>query len=212
MRIDRTAARHVFLAGGIGVTAVLGLLNGVPRGASSEVHYCVRHRDRAPYIDVLQRGGAKVVLHESSARKRLDVPAFVTDLPRDATLYYCGPPSLMAAVADATAHLDPSRVRCESFTGAAAEPGQHLGDAFDVRLVLSKKTVHVAEDESLLRAMLRDNVSIDYSCEGGICGSCVLDVVDGEIEHRDRCLDQDERRRAMASCVSRGRGSISVQA
>ncbi|WP_223838915.1 2Fe-2S iron-sulfur cluster-binding protein [Saccharopolyspora pogona] len=94
----------------------------------------------------------------------------------------------------------------------ANEPGEQLGDAFDAWLVLSKRAIHVAEDESLLQAMLRENVPVDYSCEGGACGSCVLEVVDGEIEHWDLCLSADERRGVMTSCVSRGRGAISLQA
>ncbi|WP_190814532.1 PDR/VanB family oxidoreductase [Saccharopolyspora pogona] len=212
MRIDSAAAHHVFVAGGIGVTAVLGLLGGLPRGAASEVHYCVRNRVDAAYQDVLGHSGAKLVLHESSAGGRLDVLTFVKDLPREATLYYCGPPSLMAAIADATSDFDPARVRCESFTGVTTEPGEKLGDVFDAWLVLSKRVIRVPEDESLLQAVLRENVPVDYSCEGGACGSCVLEVVDGEIDHRDLCLSEDERKEVMTSCVSRGRGPISLRA
>lgn len=212
MRIDRTASHHVFVAGGIGVTAILGLLEGLPPGASSEIRYCVRHREHAAYLDVLQASGAEVILHESAAGGRLDVPALTAGLADDATVYCCGPEALMAEMAEAASRLHPDRVRCESFTGRVSAPGDRLGDSFEARLMLSEQVIHVAEDESLLQAMLRENVPVDYSCEGGACGSCVLEVVDGEIEHRDLCLSDEERGQSMAACVSRGKGAISVQA
>nr|WP_269813961.1 2Fe-2S iron-sulfur cluster-binding protein [Jiangella endophytica] len=52
---------------------------------------------------------------------------------------------------------------------------------------------------------------VDYSCEGGVCGSCVIEAAQGEIDHRDRCLSDDERARGLlATWVSRGRGDIAL--
>ncbi|TMR94148.1 PDR/VanB family oxidoreductase [Nonomuraea basaltis] len=212
MRIDPAASHHVFVAGGIGITAILGLLGGLPPGASSEIRYCVRRREHAAYLDVLQGTGADVVVHESSTGDRLDPHKLAAELTGDTTLYYCGPEGLMAEMAQATTHLEPERVRCESFTARASAAGDELGNAFDTWLVLSRRAIHVGADESLVQAMVREGLPVDYSCEGGACGTCVLDVVDGDIQHRDLCLTDDERARSMAACVSRGKGAISVLA
>ena len=212
MRIDPAAAKHVFIAGGIGVTAILGLLDGTDAASDREVHYCVRERASAAYLADLKATGAHVVLHESARSGRLDVAALVRRLPADATIYYCGPPSLMAAVHQATIDRDPQHVRSEAFSGIAAAEGERLGDAFDVWLTLSQRVINVDETESLLQAMLREGIRVDYSCEGGACGTCVVEVVDGEINHCDLCLSDEERQQLMTACVSRGRGAISVKA
>jgi ferredoxin len=118
----------------------------------------------------------------------------------------------MDAITEATADRDPEHVRSEAFSGIAAADGERLGDAFDAQLLLSKRILRVGETESLLKALLQDGIHIDYSCEGGACGTCVVEVVDGRVEHHDLCLTDDERARSMTACVSRGLGPISRQA
>jgi ferredoxin len=42
-------------------------------------------------------------------------------------------------------------------------------------------------------------------CRGGVCGQCKTSVVDGDIEHRDAFLDDQEKasQRCIMPCVSR---------
>lgn len=211
MRVADDTGHHLFIAGGIGVTAILGLLDGLAPGATAEVHYCVKTRADAAYLPALQASGASVTVYESRAGHRLDAAQLLATVRPDTTAYHCGPTSLMDAVKLAAAHWPADRVRSESFAGVAkAESSQ--GEPFDAWLVLSKRVIHVPEHETLLQAMLREDVPLDYSCEGGACGSCVVELVEGSVEHRDLCLSEDERAGAMTACVSRGKGAISIQA
>lgn len=202
---------HLLIAGGIGVTAVVGLLKGLPQGHTAEVHYCVKKCAEAAFTEEIAAAGATLTIHESKVGGRLDVANLLTPVRENTTVYHCGPPSLMDAVNEASSHWPEGRVLSESFTGAAAK-GENLGEPFDAWLVLSKRVIHVTEQESLLQAMLRENVPLDYSCEGGACGSCIVEIVEGPVEHRDLCLSPDERKGAMTACVSRGIGAISIQA
>lgn len=212
MRLAAHTSRHMMIAGGIGVTAVLGLLRGLPPGSVAEVHYCVRRRSETAYLAELVEAGASVVVHESSLDGRLDIRALLSQPLTDTTLYHCGPPSLMEAVERATQHWPESSVRSERFVGSTATAGELLGEPFDAWLEASRRVIRVDAQESLLQAMLREGVPIDYSCEGGVCGSCVLDVISGDIDHRDQCLSRGARVRSMTACVSRGIGPISVRA
>jgi vanillate O-demethylase ferredoxin subunit len=53
-----------------------------------------------------------------------------------------------------------------------------------------------------------------YDCKRGECGLCAIDVVevDGEIDHRDVFFSdhQKESNRKICACVSRPRGTITV--
>ena len=51
---------------------------------------------------------------------------------------------------------------------------------------------------------------MDYSCEGGVCGTCVVPLVSGEVEHLDEFLMEDEHETQMTTCVSRGIGEIEI--
>lgn len=208
MALDTTASRHVFIAGGIGVTAIIGLLQHAPPTLEGEVHYAVRHRADAVLLDRLSSSGLRVHLHVSDEGTRLDVTSLVSGLVAETALYHCGPPALMGAI-DAAGH-PPERTRAEAFAVAAA-PGEHLGEPFSARLLGTGKNVPVAADETLLTALLRDGIPVDYSCEGGVCGSCVIEAPSGDLDHRDRCLSgADHRQRLLATCVSRGRGDITL--
>ncbi|MET0952731.1 MAG: 2Fe-2S iron-sulfur cluster binding domain-containing protein [Aeromicrobium sp.] len=50
---------------------------------------------------------------------------------------------------------------------------------------------------------------MDTSCKEGICGTCVMGVLEGEPEHRDNCLSASEKKAndQIATCVSRARSA-----
>lgn len=209
--IDDSATHHVLVAGGIGVTAIVGLLEGILANASTEVHYLVRSLNRAPYLDRLRELSSSVYTYSSSDGDRANLDRISQRAHEKGTLYYCGPPRMMAELDALTDDWPMGRARSETFT-VAASIGEKRGESFDTSLLLSKRIIHVSETKSLLQAMLDEGIPLDYSCEGGICGSCVVEVVEGDVDHRDLCLSEKERTSIMTACVSRGRGTISIQA
>ena len=84
------------------------------------------------------------------------------------------------------------------------------GEPFTARAVQSEVTVEVAEGQSLLQALLDAGISVNYSCEGGVCGSCVVPLLSGEVIHEDEYLTQDEHDSKICTCVSRGVGHIEL--
>jgi ferredoxin len=50
-------------------------------------------------------------------------------------------------------------------------------------------------------------VDVPSSCEEGTCATCETGVIEGEVEHRDSVLTEEERAagRTMMLCVSRSR-------
>ena len=85
-----------------------------------------------------------------------------------------------------------------------------LGEPFAARCRKSETTVEVAADQTLLQALLDEGISVDYSCEGGVCGTCMVPLVSGEVEHLDEFLMDDEKDSNMITCVSRGEGEIEI--
>ena len=60
---------------------------------------------------------------------------------------------------------------------------------------------------SVFDTMRNAGVSVLGSCLEGICGTCEQTVVEGEVDHRDSVLDEDEQasNECMMVCVSRSR-------
>ncbi len=67
------------------------------------------------------------------------------------------------------------------------------GASFEVVAARSGKSVQVAEGQSILEALADVGIKIEISCEQGICGTCLCDVLEGEPDHRDVYLTDDEK-------------------
>jgi phthalate 4,5-dioxygenase reductase subunit len=96
-----------------------------------------------------------------------------------------------------------SRVHMEEF---AAPPGG-MSSPFTAVWTDDGRRVEVPAHLSLLAALRRDGISVASSCEAGVCGTCRLAVLDGEVEHRDSVLTDGERLSSVVACVSRARSA-----
>ncbi|MFE5776289.1 MULTISPECIES: 2Fe-2S iron-sulfur cluster-binding protein [Brachybacterium] len=85
-----------------------------------------------------------------------------------------------------------------------------LGEPFTAKCRKSGTTVEVDGEHTLLQALLDAGIDVDYSCEGGVCGTCVLPLLAGDVIHEDEFLMEDEREERMTVCVSRGVGEIEL--
>jgi len=81
------------------------------------------------------------------------------------------------------------------------------GKPFTVTLARSKKTIEVAEYQSVLEAVEAAGVDAPYLCRGGACGQCETAVLscEGTLKHNDHYLPDDEKAsgKKIMICVSR---------
>ncbi len=193
--------RHLFIAGGIGITPLLPMLRGSP---AWQLHYCVRDRSDAAFLSEIQ---GDVTLHVSHEGTRLDVTGLLAEPRPDTLVYCCGPDRLMTAVEQATAHWPAGRVHFEWFTPRATSTT--ATDGFEIVCSRAGHVLSVPADRSILSVLLQAGLDIGFSCEQGICGACETRVLEGEIEHRDSILSAAEQAAGttMMVCVSRARGA-----
>ncbi len=110
------------------------------------------------------------------------------------TAFVCGPEEMMAAVsASLAAHgLDPADVKTELFlaaprTGARpapADPAEAGGVCRAFAIVDGRRHAFeiVKGKETVLDAGLRQGVDLPYSCKGGVCSTCRVHLVEGEVD------------------------------
>lgn len=84
--------------------------------------------------------------------------------------------------------------------------------AFEVRLQRSGRVIAVAPDQSVIAALSAAGVTIETSCEQGICGTCLTPVLEGEPDHRDMFLTPDEQDKndQFTPCCSRAKSALLV--
>ncbi|MFB6849127.1 PDR/VanB family oxidoreductase [Streptomyces sp. NPDC056373] len=198
------APRYRFVAGGIGITPILPMLAAAETaGADWTLLYGGRTRGSMAFAEELGRYGDRVTIAPEDESGLLDLPSVLDDVPEGTLVYCCGPGPLLDAV---EARCPSGVLRVERFRPKEQESGGET--AFEVELAQSGRTLTVAPDVSVLDAVRAAGVEVLYSCTEGTCGTCETDVLDGEPDHRDSVLSEDERAagETMMICVSRCRG------
>lgn len=210
--LDLRARKHLMIAGGIGITPFLSQIAQLEAmGGRYELHYAARSRALGAYFDELAAAhGRNVHLYADDEGQAIDLAALLSNQPLGTHLYVCGPKPMITWVRETAARLGwpGETVHYEEFL--APPPGQ----AFEVRLARSTKTLSVGTHQSLLEAIEAAGVDAPYLCRGGACGQCETDVleIDGQIEHHDHWLTPEERARGrkIMPCVSRFCGKTLV--
>lgn len=196
---------HLFVAGGIGITGVLSLVETVAaRGDRWRMLYGGRTRTAMAFVDrVLALDPDRVDVVPQDERGLLPLATALAELPAGGAVYCCGPPPLIDAVAALVGARGDVTLHVERFAGAAATGGAPV--LVDLRR--TGRTVEVGPEQSILSAVRTVLPAAPGSCEQGVCGSCRVSVLAGEPEHRDQLLRPAERAAGqMLICVSRARG------
>ncbi|MBL1116476.1 oxidoreductase [Streptomyces sp. 110] len=200
------AERHVFIAGGIGITPILPMLEEAERqGSDWELVYGGRSRESMAFREeLLKRYPDRVRLHPQDQHGMLDLDALL-GTPRPETLVYCcGPEGLLGAVEDRCTAWPDGTLHLERFI-VREQPAPLRTETFEAELAKSGITVTVPPDRSILEVVEAAGVKVPTSCREGICGTCETDVLAGVVDHRDSVLTPEEQAAhdTMMVCVSR---------
>ncbi|KAF1925994.1 3-chlorobenzoate-3,4-dioxygenase reductase subunit [Didymella exigua CBS 183.55] len=194
---------HIIIAGGIGITAFLVALSYLQKTKQNfHMHHAVSAE--VPFKEQITALGANVTVYNKSEGRRMDLKAILGHADSRTHIYTCGPTRLKDAVLATAKSLSipDALVHTEQFTVTTS------GNPFSAELRQSKRVVEVSATQTLLDVLKEAGMDVDSSCEVGNCGTCKVDVVDGRVEHMGTGLQQEEKRGAMLTCVSRGVGRI----
>ncbi|MBA2960501.1 MULTISPECIES: PDR/VanB family oxidoreductase [Ramlibacter] len=206
------ARRSVLVAGGIGITPILAMAQ-VLHATQQEfaMHYCARSERRMAFRREIQASGyaANVRFHaaDGPTEQQFDPGQALAGGDAATHLYVCGPSGFMDHVLVTARALGwpEENLHREQFAAAPVATGEDL--AFEVQLARSGRTCTVPAGRSALQVLLEQGVDIPFSCESGVCGTCITRVLDGEPAHRDSFFTDAERAAndQFTPCCSRSR-------
>lgn len=190
------AQRSVLLGGGIGITPMIAMAYALhERGEAFELHYCGRSRRSSAFLQELQDApfAEHVVTHfdDEAPEQKLDLAKVLGAGTAGVHMYTCGPSGFMDWViggARAQGYAE-DHIHKEYFQVEVDASGA----SFEVVAARSGKTVEIAEGQSILDALAKVGIKIEKSCEQGVCGTCLCDVLEGEPDHRDVYLTDEEK-------------------
>lgn len=231
--LDRDAGTRPLslFAGGSGVTPIFSLLKTALRETQRPVRMLYANRDAASTIfaaqlDALAKehaGRFTLRHHHDDAGGFLTADAladWLRDAPesgRGSDHYVCGPTPFMDAVEAAlrSVSVDDGRVRVERFV-SPADPDRRdaevsttttgeVPEDFLVTLGSSIRRVPYSRSLTLLGACKAAGVKAPSSCEDGFCGSCMCQLVEGDVAMANplALTDSDVARGRVLACQAR---------
>lgn len=210
--LDDEAEDILLIAGGIGVTPILSMARQLARtGTPFHMHYASKSpEDMAFKADVEGVCGDKGDLYFDGGdpTKGINLKDVLSHRPAGRHVFVCGPVGLIEAVRDTTKELGwpENTVHFEVF-----KPAELDGEDTEIEVVLAQSggTYTVPADVSILDHLLDQGVDIDWDCKMGICGLCATKLLDGEPDHRDYVLTEDERNdeQQFCPCISRAKSA-----
>ncbi|MGU7784671.1 PDR/VanB family oxidoreductase [Burkholderia sp. PU8-34] len=217
-RLASDAREHVLIAAGIGITPLLSMAYRLEQsGARYQLHYFARSGEHAAFRAQLSAApfASRITFHYGVEPDALagELERCVAALGDGAHVYTCGPSAFMDRVVEAsTMRLPDDAIHLERFSAEPQPQDNATAGTFEVRLQRSGQSVQVDRDVSIVDALAGIGIEIDTSCGEGVCGTCMIPVVEGEPDHRDHCLSKAERasNAVICCCVSRARSQVLV--
>jgi len=166
-------SRVLLISGGSGITPVMSMLRTLfDEGYAGEVAFLHYARDEGPYLDELRalatRPNVTVQVRHPARHGYFGVAHLHAVAPwfADAETFVCGPPALMAAVAEL---LDGERLHTEEFTLG----GSARGDAGGAITFTRSGVTADNSGATLLEQAEAAGLTPEHGCRMGICFSCV---------------------------------------
>lgn len=210
------APHYTLIAGGIGVTPIFAMARGLRNNnAKVDVYYLVQKEELAafaPHFEKLsfnEQIDSSYQLHCDDKDGLFDFDTLIKKIPSNSAIYTCGPEPMLNKIIDVVdKHTPKHELHFERFT-IATEELEKDNNSFEVKINSTGAIYTVNEDETILTVLSDNGVDVPSACAAGLCGTCITDVLEGDIDHRDSILSDDEKasNEYMCVCISRAKSA-----
>ena len=117
------------------------------------------------------------------------------DLVVDA-FYICGPEAMIHTVKTVLTehHINDSKIHFELFKASKIEDSEKLDTVSNGKTKITvtvdddTTTFEMSQKQTILEAVLDENIDAPYSCQGGVCSSCLAQIKTGEATMRQNTI------------------------
>lgn len=205
----------VLLAGGIGITPLISMAEHCQEsGIPFSLYYVVRDDSHIAFKDYLAHPKWKDKIHILCGRPSDEKLAQYIGTPHKGKhLYTCGPEGFMTTILERAQQngWTSDHLHQEKFHAHLVNDEQSHRP-FGVKIASSGEVIEIPTDRSITQVLEEKGYFIPVSCEEGVCGTCITNVLEGKVLHRDSFLTEDERasNKIMTPCCSRAMSDLLV--
>lgn len=195
--LAKESSNSILLAGGIGVTPILCMAEYLTNSNNEfEMHYCTRSKEQTAFLEKISNSNysSKVNFHfdDGDNEQRINLSKVLANPSSGTHVYICGPKGFLDAALNAAKKMGwtSEQIHYEYFS--ATPIPTESNESFTVKLARSGKTVEVAANQTITQALAAAGMDIPTSCEQGICGTCLVKVIEGIPDHKDLFMTDEE--------------------
>ncbi|HMK88973.1 MAG TPA: PDR/VanB family oxidoreductase [Methylocystis sp.] len=215
-RVPGNTRRALLLARGIGVTPILSIADHLKRkNIPFELHYVFALMSPDSFVGFISESAfaenTKFYRKATADGQLLDPKTLLSGQSEDTQLFICGADWWMDPLVNfpRQAGWSDERIHVERFAAKLAAPV--LDKVFEVKIASTGATHKIPGDKTVAGFLEERGVRIPTSCEQGLCGTCKVKVLEGEVDHRDKRLTPEQRAEGyFLACVSRAKGDLLV--
>ncbi len=89
-------------------------------------------------------------------------------------------------------------------------PAAGIESGFQIKIASTGAVLDVPAEKSIVEVLWDNGFDVDTSCESGLCATCMTGYTEGEPDHQDSVLDDEERNKYLCVCVSRSNSPLLV--
>lgn len=209
-QLDEYADSYLLIAAGIGITPIIAMADRLKAlNKPYQIHYAGSQLINMSLLWRLNRDhGEHLSTYPKDKNTPLKLNELLSQLDSRQKVYACGPDKLIDELTQMAVKWPENTLHTEYFSSAIKQLDGANEHAFDVTLSDSDITLSVPANKTLLQALHDIGIDVQNDCNEGLCGSCECIVNEGEIDHRDKVLTQQERQQGdrMMPCCSRAKG------
>ncbi len=209
--LSNQGKKHLFFAMGIGITPFLSMMETLKADAIPfELHYAAPSKEQCAFYKELNEDFPNECNFYFSSNGHRIKSNIMENQPIGTHVYFCGSEKMMNDFSEHAKLIGYTNrtIHYELFT----PPSFGKTEPFQVHLARSKKIIEVKSNETLLDSLLKHQIQAPYSCKIGGCGSCQIEVLNGNVDHRDLFLTEAEKQQnnCILTCVSRAQDDLLV--
>ncbi|MEM9101689.1 MAG: FAD-binding oxidoreductase [Pseudomonadota bacterium] len=198
---NHRATYDIFIAGGIGITAIWPLFY---QQATAALH----HKESVPrllYMSNPERGYPVKPFFDRALEQYIlclngrsllsDHHTFNQYLKGALRVISCGSNSFNQQVKIITTQLSqdsgkPIKLTLENFAPVIEQKPSHIAQEFAITLTKQQKTLRVSNQKNLLDSLLEQGIKPQYGCKQGVCHQCSCRLKEGQVSPQRAAIIQ----------------------
>ena len=203
------------LAAGIGITPIWAMAQQLHTESKAfRMHYRTKSPALTAFGDELAAAPfAASVQHSYSCDGPLDIGTLVAEPQAGEQLYVCGPQRFIDPVLEAAEAAGwPQECLHREYFSATLKQSDDPQHIFKVRVASTGDEYEIPPERSIAEVLDEAGHFIPLSCEEGVCGTCMVPLLEGEAEHRDLYMTPQEHAAGdmITLCCSRAKSDLLV--